>query len=219
MTASASRPYSIGLTGGIGSGKSTVGDAFAAHGIAVIDTDAIAHALSAPGGAAIAAIRAAFGPDFIGADGAMDRARMRDRVFENPQERLRLEGLLHPLIRAETARQSALARSPYVILMIPLLVEAARRDPQWRARFDRVAVVDCRETTQISRVMARNGFTEEAVLRILTAQATRAERLVAADDVIDNDGGPELIAPQVERLHQRYLQLAAAARPDTGTAS
>lgn len=202
------RPYSVGLTGGIGSGKSTVGEAFAAHGVAVVDTDAIAHAMTAPGGPAIEAIRAAFGPRFIGADGAMDRAVMRDWVFKNPEERLRLEGLLHPLIRAETARQSAAATSPYVILMIPLLVEASRRDAQWRARFDRVAVVDCSEATQIARVMSRNGFTEEAVRRILEAQATRAERLAAADDVIDNDGAPERIAPQVLRLHGHYLELA-----------
>jgi dephospho-CoA kinase len=205
-----SRPYSVGLTGGIGSGKSTVGEAFAAHGVAIVDTDAIAHAMTAPGGAAIEAIRAAFGPQFIGADGAMDRAVMRDHVFRMPAERVRLESILHPMIRAETARQSALAASPYVILMIPLLIEAARRDPQWRARFDRIAVVDCSEATQIARVMSRNGFPEEAVRRILDAQVSRAERLAAADDVIDNDGAPERIAPQVERLHKRYLELARA---------
>ena len=206
------RPYSIGLTGGIGSGKSTVGEAFAAQGVAVIDTDTIAHAMTAPGGPAIAAIRAAFGDDFIGSDGAMDRVRMRDHVFKLPAERARLEGLLHPLIRLETARQAGAATSPYVILMIPLLVEAARRDPAWRERFDRVAVVDCSEATQIARVMARNGFTEEAVRRILAAQATRAERLAAADDVIDNDGAPAAIAPRVARLHQEYLRLAALHR-------
>jgi dephospho-CoA kinase len=203
-----SRPYSVGLTGGIGSGKSTVGEAFAAQGVAIVDTDAIAHAMTASGGPAIDAIRTAFGAQFIGADGAMDRAVMRDHVFRMPAERARLEAILHPMIRAETARQAAGAASPYVILMIPLLVEAARRDPQWRARFDRIAVVDCSEATQIARVMSRNGFTEEAVRRILEAQATRAERLAASDDVIDNDGAPESIAPQVERLHQRYLELA-----------
>jgi dephospho-CoA kinase len=202
------RPYSVGLTGGIGSGKSTVGEAFAAHGIAIVDTDAIAHAMTAPGGPAIDAVRAAFGAEFIGADGAMDRARMRDHVFKAPAERARLEALLHPLIRAETARQSAAAAGPYVILMIPLLVEASRRDPQWRARFDRVCVVDCSPATQVRRVMARNGFTEEAVRRILDAQATRAERLAAADDVIDNDGAPDAIAPQALRLHREYLRLA-----------
>lgn len=205
------RPYSVGLTGGIGSGKSTVGNAFAEYGIAVIDTDAIAHAMTAPGGAGIEPIRAAFGPEFIDADGAMDRARMRDRVFNKPEERLRLEGLLHPLIRAETARQASAATSAYVILMIPLLVEAAKRDARWRERFDRIAVVDCSEATQVARVMSRNGFTEEAVRRILAAQATRAERLAAADDVIDNEGGPQAIGPQVERLHRDYLQFARAA--------
>lgn len=201
----------IGLTGGIGSGKSTVGQAFAAHGIEVIDTDAIAHAMTAPGGQALEAVRAGFGAEFIGADGAMDRARMREHVFASPAERERLEALLHPLIRAETARRTLQAASPYVVLMIPLLVEAARRDPQWRARFDRIAVVDCSPATQVRRVMARNSFAAEAVQRILDAQASRAERLAAADDVIDNDGAPQALSPQVARLHQAYLRLAAAA--------
>jgi len=204
------RPYSVGLTGGIGSGKSTVGAEFEKHGITVVDTDAIAHAMTAPGGPAIEAIRAAFGASFIGPDGAMDRARMRERVFENPDERARLEAILHPLIRAETARLAAAAPGPYVILMIPLLVEAARRDPRWRERFERVAVVDCSPQTQVRRVMARNGFDAAAVRRILDAQASRAERLAAADDVIDNDAGPEAIGAQVAQLHALYLQLAAA---------
>lgn len=205
-------PYTIGLTGGIGSGKSTVAAEFAGHGVTVIDTDAIAHRMTAPGGAAIEPVRAAFGDAFIGADGAMDRARMRDRVFKAPRERVRLEGILHPLIRAETERErlAAAGESPYVILMIPLLVEAARRDPRWRERFHRVAVVDCAEATQVRRVMARNGFAADEVRRILEAQASRAERLAAADDVLDNDGDPEALAPQVARLHQGYLRQAAA---------
>jgi dephospho-CoA kinase len=207
-------PYAVGLTGGIGSGKSAAGAEFGKLGVAVIDSDAIAHAMTAPGGAAIEPIRAAFGAAFIGADGAMDRARMREHVFGEPAERARLEAILHPLIRAETSAQAraavAGAQGPaYVILMIPLLVEAARRDQQWRARFDRIAVVDCSEATQVRRVMARNGFTEEAVRRIMAAQATRAERLAAADDVIDNDGAQAALAPQVARLHQTYLQLSA----------
>ena len=212
----AGEPYTVGLTGGIGSGKSTVGVEFEKHGVAVIDSDAIAHALTAPGGAAIEPIRAAFGAAFIGADGAMDRARMRDRVFQHPEERARLEAILHPLIRVETESRARAALAagapPYVILMIPLLVEAARRDAHWRTRYRRIAVVDCSEATQVRRVMARNGYTEPAVRRILEAQATRAERLAAADDVIDNDGGTEAIGPQVARLHQQYLRLAGASR-------
>jgi dephospho-CoA kinase len=205
-------PYTIGLTGGIGSGKSTAAAGFEGHGIAVVDADAIARELTMPGGGAMAAIRAAFGAAFITADGAMDRARMREHVFEAPRELARLEAILHPLIRAQTerARRASAGHSPYVILMIPLLVEAARRDSGWRARFDRVAVVDCSEATQVRRVMARSGLTAEAVRRIQDAQASRAERLAAADDVIDNDGSQEALAPQVARLHQMYLRLAAA---------
>lgn len=212
MSQSAQRgapPYTVGLTGGIGSGKSAAGAEFEKLGVAVIDSDAIAHALTAPGGAAIDPVRIAFGAAFIGADGAMDRTRMREHVFNAPAERARLEAILHPLIRTETAARARTATSAYVVLMIPLLVEAARRDPDWRSRFDRIAVVDCSEATQVRRVMARNGYTEEAVRRILAAQASRAERLAAADDVIDNEGGLAALAPQVARLHHRYLQLAA----------
>jgi len=209
---SGSLPYMVGLTGGIGSGKSAAGAEFEKLGVTVIDSDAIAHVLTAAGGAAIEPIRAAFGSAFIGTDGAMDRARMREHVFNTPAERARLEAILHPLIRAETEARAAAAAatSAYVVLMIPLLVEAARRDAGWRARFDRIAVVDCSEATQVRRVMARNGFTEEAVRRIMAAQASRAERLAAADDVIDNEGTVTALAPQVARLHRAYLQLASA---------
>ncbi|HEX4328359.1 MAG TPA: dephospho-CoA kinase [Burkholderiales bacterium] len=218
MVSERAAPYTVGLTGGIGSGKSAVGAEFEKLGVTVIDSDAIAHALTAPGGAAIEPIRAAFGASFIGTDGAMDRARMREHVFQAPAERARLEAILHPLIRAgsEARARAAVAAAAlssaapaYVILMVPLLVEAARRDPQWRARYRRIAVVDCSETTQVHRVMARNGYTEEAVRRIMAAQASRAERLAAADDVIDNEGAPAALAPQVARLHRVYLQLAA----------
>lgn len=198
----------IGLTGGIGSGKSTIGVAFERRGIALIDADGIAHAMTAPGGAGIEPIRRAFGPDFIAADGSMDRARMRTHVFRQPDARATLEAILHPLIRDETARQLAAATSPYVILMIPLLVEGARKDPRWRDRFDRILVVDCRETTQITRVKARNGFDDDAIGRIMAAQATREERLTHADDVIDNDGELDGVEPQVEALHQTYLDIA-----------
>jgi dephospho-CoA kinase len=201
----------VGLTGGIGSGKSTVAADFARHGIRVIDADAIAHAMTAAGGAAIAPIRAAFGDAFINAQGAMDRDRMRAHVFGKADERTRLESILHPLIRAETARQMALADSAYVILMIPLLVEAAARDPEhWRDRYDRIVVADCAEETQIRRVMARNGFTSEAVRAIMAAQASRADRLAHADDVIDNDGALSTMRTAVDALHAKYLVQAQA---------
>lgn len=195
--------YVVGLTGGIGSGKSAVADLFADRGIAVVDTDAIAHALTAPGGAAMAAIRAEFGDAAAGADGALDRAAMRAIVFNDPSARKRLEAILHPLIRDESERLLAAAatRAPYAILMVPLLVESG----SYRKRVNRVAVVDCSEATQVARVMKRNGLARDEVARILAAQASRAERLAAADDVIDNDGDIGALPPQIERLHQQYL--------------
>jgi dephospho-CoA kinase len=201
----------IGLTGGIGSGKSTVAQAFEARGITVIDADAIAHALTAPGGDAINAIRDAFGATFITPEGALDRAQMRTHVFAQPAARLLLESILHPRIRAETAQRASAARSAYLILMIPLLVEARTRDANWRQRYDRVLVIDCSEATQISRVMSRSGLTEAAVQAIMANQASRQERLAEADDVINNDGSADAIAPQVEVLHRRYLLLADSA--------
>ncbi len=196
----------VGLTGGIGSGKSTVAAEFERRGASMIDADAIAHLVTAPGGDGIEPIRQMFGEAFIAADGAMDRDRMRAHVFAQPEARVELERILHPLIRAETARRLALARTPYVILMIPLLVEAARRDPaHWRDRYDRIAVVDCQEFTQIARVMARNGFDERSVRQIMAVQATRAERVAHADDVIDNDRDLAWLQHQVDRLHQIYL--------------
>lgn len=200
--------FTVGLTGGIGSGKSTVAQLFEARGIAVVDADAIAHQLTAPGGAAIAAISSQFGAEFIDSGGALDRAKMRAHVFSRPQERKRLEAILHPLIRAETSRQADAAKSAYRILMIPLLVEAQANDPTWRARFDRVLVVDCSEATQVSRVMTRSGLTEAAVRTIMAAQAERSVRRAAADDIVDNDGGTDMLPAQVERLHRRYLALA-----------
>jgi dephospho-CoA kinase len=199
----------VGLTGGIGSGKSTVGAAFERLGVTLVDADVIAHGLTASGGTAIPAIVEAFGTAFIRPSGAMDRDRMRAHVFAVPAARATLEAILHPMIRAETARQVAGARSAYCMLMVPLLVEASRRDPAWRERFDRILVADCREATQVKRVMSRNGFDEAAVRRIMAAQATRTERLAHADDVIDNDGDLAALAPQVERAHERYLCLAA----------
>ena len=196
----------VGLTGGIGSGKSAAADLFAARGIAVIDTDAIAHDLSKAGGGAMPAIRAEFGDAVVAADGALDRAAMRAIVFADRSARKRLEAILHPLIRSESERQLAAASAPYAILVVPLLIESG----SYRKRVNRVAVVDCREETQIARVMRRNGLARPEVERILAAQASRAQRLEAADDVIDNDGTPDELAARIEPLHVSYL--AAAGR-------
>jgi dephospho-CoA kinase len=201
--------YVVGLTGGIGSGKSAAADLFAAHGVAVVDTDAIAHALSKAGGAAMPAIRAEFGAAVVAADGALDRAAMRAIVFADESTktsaRKRLEAILHPLIRAEGERQLAAAgAAPYAILVVPLLIESGN----YRERVNRIAVVDCSEETQIARVMSRNGLARAEIERILAAQATRAERLAAADDIIDNDGEIAALPPRIERLHADYLALA-----------
>ncbi|NJN39578.1 MAG: dephospho-CoA kinase [Gammaproteobacteria bacterium] len=197
-------PFRIGLTGGIGSGKSTAADLFAERGIEIIDADRLAHELTAPGGMAISPIRDAFGPGFIDATGALDRERMRDRIFSDASAKSTLESILHPMIRAETDRRAARATSPYVILMIPLLVETGAP----HARCDRVVVVDCPEATQIERVMARSGLSRDAVGAIMAAQASRTERLSHADDVIDNGGSPADLQPQVDALHARYVALA-----------
>jgi dephospho-CoA kinase len=200
------RRFVVGLTGGIGSGKSSVARAFETRGVTVIDADALAHALTGAGGAAMPAIRAAFGADCADASGALDRARMRARVFADAAAKARLEGILHPMIRAETTRLADAAPGPYVILMIPLLVESGVA----RSRCDRVLVVDCPEEEQVRRVMSRSGLAPAEVRAIMATQATRAERLAAADDVLDNGGDPAAIAPQVETLHARYLDLSAA---------
>lgn len=199
-------PYIVGLTGGIGSGKSAAAQAFADLGAAVVDTDAIAHELTAPGGAAITPIRAAFGADYITAEGALARARMRELVFADAASKRALEAILHPLIRECSNARILAARSPYVILMVPLLVESG----DYRRRCQRILVVDCPEQLQIERVMARSGLAAEQVRAIMATQATRAARLAAADDVIDNSGDQAQLRRQVAALHRRYRQLAAA---------
>jgi dephospho-CoA kinase len=197
--------FIVGLTGGIGSGKSAAAAAFAARGAAVVDTDAIAHALTAPGGAAIAALREAFGSAVITPAGALDRAAMRRIVFAEPEERARLEAILHPLIRAESERQiRRAAGADFVVVVVPLLAETGG----WRERADRVLVVDCPEETQIARVMARNGLARAEVEAILAAQATRRDRLAIADDVIDNAAGLDDLERQVAELHARYRAMA-----------
>lgn len=194
----------IGLTGGIGSGKSVVAEMFARRGAMVVDTDAIAHELTAPGGAAIDAIRDAFGSDYIAPDGSLDRSRMRALVFRDPRSRRRLERILHPKIRAESAARIAAATGPYAVLVVPLLVESGFG----RKRYQRVVVVDCAEPTQIDRVMHRSPMPEDEVRRILASQAPRQDRLDAADDVVDNNGTLAELEQQVDRLHQMYLALA-----------
>lgn len=199
----------IGLTGGIGSGKSAVADQFALLGAAIVDTDAIAHELTRTGGAAIPQIREMFGDASIAPDGAMDRKKVRDLVFADPAARKRLESVLHPMIRAESERRIAAAAgvAPYVVYVVPLLIES----PGHRTRVSRVLVVDCEENVQVERVRQRSGLADAEVRRIINAQVSRAERLAAADDVIDNSGPRSGLVPQVEELHGRYLALASQA--------
>ncbi len=197
--------YIVGLTGGIGSGKSAAAQAFAELGATVVDTDAIAHELTAPGGAAIAPIRAAFGADFITAEGALARPQMRALVFADAAKKRLLESILHPLIRARSNQLVLAAGGPYVILVVPLLVESG----DYRRRCQRILVVDCAEDLQVARVMARSGISAAQVRAIIANQATRAARLAAADDVINNSGNQAQLRRAVEALHQRYLQLAA----------
>ena len=179
-------PFRLGLTGGIGSGKSTVAQALVGCGAALVDTDAIARALTLPGGKALAAVVAVFGPQIIGADGAMDRAQMRALVFGDPTARRRLEAILHPLIGQEAQRQAtaAAAAGQAVVFDVPLLAESAH----WRERVQRVLVVDCSEQTQVMRVAQRPGWTPDLALQVVRQQATRALRRSFADAVIHNDG-------------------------------
>ncbi len=200
------QPFVVGLTGGIGSGKSAVADLFEAHGACIVDTDRIAHELTAPGGLAMVAIREAFGDGVVAPDGALNRAAMRALAFELPDARKRLEAILHPMIREESARRCVEATTPYVILAVPLLIESGT----YRERVARLCVVDCPETLQVERVMRRSGLEESQVRAIMAVQASRAQRLAAADDVIDNSGALGALQGQVDGLHQRYLGLAAS---------
>jgi dephospho-CoA kinase len=179
--------FQLGLTGGIGSGKSTVAGMLAERGAAIIDADAISRATTAAGGAAMDAVRAQFGTDFVAADGGLDRARMRDLVFQDPTARQRLEAIVHPLVAAETERQAQVALAEgkrWLVFDVPLLAESAR----WRDRVDKVLVVDCSPETQVLRVVARNGMGPDEVRRIIAAQTSREKRLAIADWVIVNEG-------------------------------
>lgn len=202
----------IGLTGGVASGKSTVAALFAAHGAPIIDTDLIARELVAPGQPALAEIAERFGPEALSADGTLDRPWLRRRIFADDAARKALEEVLHPLIRAGVQRRLETLEAPYALVVIPLLVETTSYD----ALLDRVLVVDVPEAIQLERLMARDGMDESLARAMLAAQASRQARLARADDVLDNNGPPEALAPQVERLHRLYSGLAqesATSRP------
>lgn len=199
--------FTVGLTGGIGSGKSVVARLFAERGADIVDTDAIARGLTVAQGAAMPALLAAFGDEFADAHGALDRAKMRALVFSRPEAKRRLEGILHPMIRDAVLAESLLGTGPYVIFDIPLLVESGT----WKERVGRVLVVDCPETVQVARVIARSALPAAQVQAIMAAQASRQARLACADDVIDNGGDLAALAPQVDRLHATYLTMAEEA--------
>jgi dephospho-CoA kinase len=192
----------IGLTGGIGSGKTSVANAFADRGASIVDTDAIAHRLTAPGGSAMAAIEARFGKNMITPEGAMDRRKMRELVFSDANQKIQLEAILHPMIRAEVAKQTLEATGAYIIYVIPLLVETGH----WK--FSRILVIDCDEAQQIQRVMQRDGLSKDFIQSIIAQQATRAERLAIATDVLQNQGAFETLIPEIDRLHKIYSELS-----------
>jgi dephospho-CoA kinase len=195
----------VALTGGIGSGKSTVSARLAELGVPVIDADIVSHELTAQGEPAVAAIRKALGADVVAADGDLDRAALRRRVFADPQARERLEAILHPRIRDRMLAHLAALDAPYAVLVIPLLFEAGQT-----GLADRILVVDLPEEEQIRRVRARSGLTEAEIRSILASQVPRHTRLAGADDLIDNGGDYTALIAQVDKLHHRYLELAAA---------
>ena len=198
------KPLHFGLTGGIGSGKSTVATMLVACGALLVDTDAIAHALTAPGGAALPALAQAFGPDIIAADGSMDRNRMRTLAFGDAAARQRLEAILHPMIGNEAQRQAGLAEGRPVVFDVPLLAASSA----WRQRVERLLVVDCQEDTQIQRVMQRSGWTAEQVQRVIAQQTPRAARRAIADAVIFNDRlSLPALQVQVQALWQHWSRL------------
>ncbi|MBL0636720.1 dephospho-CoA kinase [Aeromonas dhakensis] len=197
--------YVVAITGGIGSGKTTVANQFAELGIEVVDADIIAREVVEPGTPALAAIAAHFGANVIAPDGRLDRRQLREQVFTDPQAKGWLNALLHPLIRSEMQRQCAAARSPYCLLVVPLLVENGLT-----ALANRVLVIDVDEATQIERTCRRDGVSREQAEAILAAQASRTERLAAADDVLDNQNGtPEAIKSRIFALHETYLAFAS----------
>jgi dephospho-CoA kinase len=206
-----SSAFSVGLTGGVGSGKSTIGTMLSDRGAALVDADLIAHQLTSAGGAAVEALRDAFGAEAIASDGSLDRAYMRARVFSDAALRAQLESLLHPMIRAamrERAAKLAAEGAPYVVFVVPLLVETGN----WGSYVDRVLLIDCSEATQLTRLRARAGIDEMTARKIIAVQATRQERLAVADDVLLNEAPLDQIGHKVERLHRTYLRSAAIKR-------
>ena len=201
----------IGLTGGIGSGKTSAAKFFAALGADVVDTDVIAHELTRPQGAAIAEIQRIFTEKFITAEGALNRGEMRSLVFSDDSARRKLEAILHPLIRMEVARRAAIFSAPYGMIVVPLLLETGG----YRETIQRILVVDCNEQDQIARAIARTGLDEQTVRAIMATQLPRKERLQQADDVIANDADVSHIRQQVEALHGKYLALAN--KPKSGS--
>jgi len=202
--------YRVGLTGGIACGKSTVANLFAALGVPIIDTDLLAREVVTPGSPLLREITAHFGMQVLGSDGSLDRQELRARIFADPAQRQWLDALMHPAIRELTDARTEAATGPYVIVAIPLLVETGGA-----ARFERVLVVDCDPKLQVARLAARDGNSREQAERILAAQASRAERLAVAHDVIHNDGDIAALRDQVEKLHRQYLE-AARAQSDKG---
>jgi dephospho-CoA kinase len=202
----------IGLTGGIASGKSAVAQRFVELGIPVIDADESSRFVVAPGQPGLAELTKRFGAGVLTADGELDRRTLRNLVFADPQLRRDLEAILHPLIRADMGRRASVAVGPYLVMAIPLLVEGGKPD-----RVDRILVVDVDQDVQLERVMARDSTTLEQARAILAAQASRAARLEAADDVIVNSGTVSELRQAVDGLHERYLRLAAATRPPNVT--
>jgi len=196
--------FCVGLTGGIGCGKSQATGMFAELGADIVDTDAIAHELTGPGGRAMEELATAFGNQYVRENGSLDRDRMRELVFSDPTAKTRLEAIIHPMIRAESRRRVAEGTGPYVLLVVPLLLETGA----YRDMVNRVLVVDCDEAHQLERTMARSRLTEDAVRRIMAAQLSRAQRLAQADDVLSNDADIPSLRTQVEALHERYLALS-----------
>jgi dephospho-CoA kinase len=197
----------VALTGGVGSGKSTVASLLSGLGVPIIDADEISRSLTATGSPVLDEIRAAFGNRYVDSSGGLDRAALRALVFSDPSARKRLESILHPRIRAETLRRLAELSAPYAIVEIPLLFETGQTDIA-----DRILVVDLPESEQIRRVRERSGLDIDEIRRIIDSQASRTERLAGADDVIDNSGTRAELEYRVRQLHRRYLQLAGTGK-------
>lgn len=195
--------FCIGLTGGIASGKSTVSERLAQLGAGIVDTDVIAHQLTQAGGAAMHAITAAFGTDFLNADGSLNRGAMRARVFGNPAERARLEAILHPMIHTLTRELGEKVAGDYVVFVVPLLVES----PRWRQQVDRIVVVDCEPSVQLQRLVQRSGISVEQAAQMIAAQASREQRLAAGDITVQNHNDKVMLLQAIDTLHDLFCVL------------